>query len=169
MLTQVSAMSRAALNGDPEEETVQGQEHILRERITQLACVDCDAHHHPDDMLVLAQRGSRWLLLLTCWQCQRRGIFVASFPHSEAAKHLLDSQEASSPTQISPAISHQWLIPSTAPLTDAIPGIVHPGASSQREDVPVTSGDVESIRHFLEGFNGDFRTLFGPSGGMARG
>jgi hypothetical protein len=36
-------------------------------------------------------------------------------------------------------------------------------------DSAVTTGDVDGIRQFLEGFNGDFHALFGPSNGMARG
>jgi len=42
-------------------------------------------------------------------------------------------------------------------------------SSPSLEHDAVTFGDVESIKRFLEGFNGDFRTLFGPSDGLARG
>jgi hypothetical protein len=149
---------------------VHGQERILRERFARLTCVTCGADHHLDDMLVLAQRGSRWLVLLTCWQCQRRGIFVASFPQPAAPPEpmgLSEQPHASNPG--APTIAQHWLIPSTTSLSDDLPGMVHPVPAHPLGDAPVTSGDVDSIRHFLEGFNGDFRTLFGPSGGMARG
>jgi hypothetical protein len=151
-----------------------GQERILRERFARLACVACGASHHLDDMLVLAQRGSRWLVLLTCWQCQRRGIFVASFPQPTTPREAADTCEPQpAPSSISPTIAQHWLIPSPTSLSDDfpddLPGMAHPFPAHPLEDAPVTTGDVESVRHFLEGFNGDFRTLFGPSGGMERG
>jgi len=150
---------------------VQGQERILRERFARLICVACGSLHRPEDMLVLAQRGSRWLLLLTCWQCQRRGIFVASFPRLAQSPDALPSLDPldTSPTMYGPPTTSPWRAPSSGPLTADIPGGFRPYASHPDLDAVVTSGDVESIRHFLEGFNGDFRTLFGPSNGLSHG
>ncbi len=150
--------------------TVQGQERILRDRFARLDCVACGSHHRPDDMLVLAQRGSRWLILLTCWQCQRRGIFVASFPHTAKSPEsltLLDALDTPQPMYENPTTT-DWRSPSSIPLSHDAPGFVGPYSPHPNEGA-VTSGDVESIRHFLEGFDGDFRTLFGPSNGLAHG
>lgn len=47
--------------------------------------------------------------------------------------------------------------------------MIDPYPSPPLDDAPVNFGDVENIKHFLEGFNGDFRALFGPSDGLARG
>lgn len=150
---------------------MRGQERILRERFARLECAACGAFHHLDDMLVLAQRGSRWLVLLTCWQCQRRGIFVASFPQSSMPPEsldALDSSAASSP--IAPTISQHWLAPAPPHLSEDIPGMMgaYPPDSADTTP-PVTAHDVDGIKRFLDGFNGDFRTLFGPSDGLARG
>lgn len=152
---------------------MRGQEHILRDQFAQFICATCGATHRPDDMHVLAQRGSRWLLLLTCWQCQHRGIFVASFPRAEAdAKSPEPPAVTNAPTIFPPTSTAPWQMPySTSPHTDDTPGAIspYPNPSSSAHDSAVTSGDVDSIRHFLEGFDGDFHTLFGPSNGMARG
>lgn len=148
---------------------VQGQERILRERFARIECVQCGAHHRPDDMLVLAQRASRWLLLLTCWRCQRRGIFVASFPPTSSHQRTSDVSEPPPAVYSASTPPPDWLLPaSTARVTDT-PGIVTPYPSLSPTDGPVTSIDVDSMRRFLEGFNGDFRTLFGPSEGLSRG
>ncbi len=145
---------------------MQGQERILRERFSQLACIACGAHHHSDDMIVLAQRGSRWLLLLTCWQCQRRGIFVATFPRTASSQPVAENSDAL-PTLYQAPTAPQWLTPSASPLTNS--AIEYPPLAARHDDTTITSNDVDNIRRFLEGFNGDFRTLFGPADGLARG
>jgi len=59
---------------------VYAQERLIRDRFSQHACVKCGARHSGDDVLVLARRGAAWLIMLTCTHCQRRGVFVVSFP-----------------------------------------------------------------------------------------
>lgn len=150
---------------------MQGQENILRDRFAQDVCAACGAYHRPDDMLVLARRGSRWLILLTCWQCQRRGIFVASFPsagHTPQAMEPLNSVDA--PTLYPQPTPQHWQNPSSPfPRINDTPGILGTPSSPSTPDLAISASDVDSIRRFLEGFNGDFRTLFGPSNGMAHG
>ena len=150
---------------------MRGQEHILREQFAQFICVTCGATHRPGDMHVLAQRGSRWLLLLTCWQCQRRGIFVASFPRVESGPKTGESLDnADAPTIFPPSSASPWQIAvSPSPRIGDTPSSISAYPTTSSSDSAVTVGDVDSIRQFLEGFNGDFHTLFGPSGGMARG
>lgn len=149
---------------------MRGQEHILRDRFAQFICATCGATHRPDDMHVLAQRGSRWLLLLTCWQCQHRGIFVASFPRAESGEQSPEPPAADAPTIFPPTSDTSWRLPYTiSPHADDTPGAINPYPSPITHDSPVTSGDVDDIHHFLEGFDGDFHSLFGPSNGMARG
>lgn len=150
---------------------MRGQERILREQFARLECAACGAYHHLDDMLVLAQRGSRWLVLLTCWQCQRRGIFVASFPQSSTPPESLDMLESPSTAYpIAPTISQHWLAPTSPHLSEDIPGMMNDYPPNSAEDTPpITARDVDGIRRFLDGFNGDFRALFGPSDGLARG
>lgn len=56
----------------------------------------------------------------------------------------------------------------TPPLAEDMSGGISPYPTPS-VDSAVTTGDVDGIRQFLEGFNGDFHALFGPSNGMARG
>jgi hypothetical protein len=151
-----------------QEGIVKGQERILRERFAQVACQSCGVDHLQDDMLVLAQRGSRWLVLLTSHQCKHRGIFVASFPHpSSRAERLealdsLDSFDLSAPADpLAPSLPDLWAPPTDTPanFTDAR------HSSTPHDDSPITAADVASIRHFLDGFNGDFHALFGSADG----
>ncbi len=171
-----------------------GQERILRERFAQVTCAACGLRHRPDVMLVLAQRESRWLGLLTCWQCQRRSIFVASFPRSAGSLDALDALDPLDPSRLPPvthprlpALSSRWSIQHVPPQAGDLPNLIHPHPSesadtfnssdplsspdslpdSLRERV-VTANDVDGMRTFLEGFNGDFRTLFGPPEGHSR-
>lgn len=146
---------------------MKGQERILRERFAQVTCQSCGADHLPDDMLVLAQRGSRWLVLLTCQRCKHRGIFVASFPHPTApAEHLdtlnaLDDLDQIDDFEFDDLLHRLFASPSTTPLQ--LSDANH--SPQPLSDTPVTAADVASMRRFLDGFNGDFHALFGPQEG----
>lgn len=72
--------------------TVHAHERIIRDRFTRNTCATCGVYHTADDVLVLARRSRAWLVLVTCHECQRRGIFVVTFPR--AAK----SNDANTPT-----------------------------------------------------------------------
>lgn len=62
------------------------QERHIRDRFSRYACVKCGACHTGDDVIVLARRASAWLIMLTCTQCQRRGVFVVSAPQKRRAR-----------------------------------------------------------------------------------
>ena len=139
---------------------MRGQERILRERLARVACETCGADHQPDDMLVLAQRGSRWLVLLTCRQCAHRCIFVASFPHPASPSVSLDPLEQLDSLDSAPSSANPCT-PFTVP-DQSLPNVLSSGAASSRGDSLVTLDDVEGVKRFLDGFNGDFHSLFGP-------
>jgi hypothetical protein len=115
---------------------VRGQEEILRERFTHQRCAACGANQRKEDVITLAHRASRWLLLVTCWRCQHRGIFIATFPQDELAPP---------PPHIHPLDAN------------TLPFVAH----SAPDSTPITRGDVDAMRQFLLGFNGDFQALFG--------
>lgn len=162
-----------------EEGSVYRQERILRERFAQLICATCGARHQPDDMLVLAQRSSRWLLMVTCSQCQRRGVFTATFPRvsrpSQPPSGADASPAATAPLALPPDLLGAAPYPDPSP--DDTPGVVSPFIASAPSDLlhpphrlspaPISSDDVDGIKRFLRDFDGDFRTLFGQ-GGSAR-
>ncbi len=102
---------------------------------------------------MLAHRASHWLVLVTCWRCQRRGIFIATFPrdgHSPTGQQLpLDTQCSSFDLSVAPD-ADAALTPTSLPAP---------------ENLPVSLGDVDAMRRFLLSFNGDFRALFGGDAG----
>lgn len=136
---------------------VHGQEDIIRERLTRDHCGACGASRSHDDILVLAHRSSHWLMLVVCWRCQHRGIFIASFPGDRLApttEHLsLDPR-------------HPLLDPSLdAQLPAPPPPTIVPLPPTDPQNAQITCGDVERMRQFLRGFNGDFHALFGGEAG----
>lgn len=145
---------------------MRGQERILREQLARVACETCGADHQPDDMLVLAQRGSRWLVLLTCHQCTRRCIFVASFPHPSSPSVALDPLDTLDPLGSPPPPSSRRPAPPPLSSEQSYSDSLRANSSNSghaHSDSTVTLDDVQQVRRFLDGFNGDFRTLFGPT------
>ena len=62
------------------------RERMIQERFATHTCADCGWPYAPRSVLVLARRRSTWMVLVTCAQCGRRGIFVVSFPtHADPA------------------------------------------------------------------------------------
>jgi hypothetical protein len=132
---------------------VRGQEDILRERFSHDPCGSCGTPQRREDVIILAHRGPRWLVLVTCWRCQHRGIFIATFPRgkpSSAASALSSETQPHSFTDVSALSDRPSLTALTFPSADT---------------TPITLGDVDAMRRFLLSFNGDFRMLFGTAGG----
>lgn len=130
-----------------------GQEDILRERFSQHLCGSCGATQRQEDVITLAHRASRWLVLVTCWRCQRRGIFIATFPRNEQS---LSAQSLSVDAQCPPF---------TPPVTSGDGPSLTSLSLSTSDNAPVSLGDVDAMRRFLLNFNGDFRALFGGDAG----
>lgn len=128
---------------------MRGQEDIIRERFTRDLCGSCGAARRHDDIMMLAHRGARWMVLVTCWRCHHRGIFIATFPAGASAPHAehlaLDSRR--SPFDRQPS-AHDAPSITTVPLPTTGESLI-------------TRGDVDAMRQFLSTFNGDFHALFG--------
>ena len=136
-----------------EEARVRGQEDILRERFSHDPCGSCGAPQRREDVIILAHREPRWLVLVTCWRCQRRGIFIATFPRGKPSS-------ATPPLSLDTP-SHAFTDASAPSDRPSLTPLPFPSADTS----PITLGDVDAMRHFLLSFNGDFRTLFGTAGG----
>ena len=132
-----------------------GQEDIIRERFSHDPCGSCGATQRREDVIILAHRGPRWLVLLTCWRCQRRGIFIATFPHGERT-----SSTYGVPVEAQPGSYSDSPISADKP---SLTSLTLPSSDTS----PITPGDVDAMRRFLLSFNGDFQTLFGAAGGDA--
>ncbi len=111
------------------------RERIIRERFARRVCGDCGHPYTAKDVLVLAHRQSAWIVLVTCAYCDRRGIFVVTFPAG------------------APEGGEQWE-PEEAPLEDL-------GADGlELSRGPISAEDVASMREFLSRFDGNFRRIF---------
>ncbi len=198
--------------------TVNAHERIIRDRFTRNTCAACGVYHTADDVLVLARRSRAWLVLVACHECQRRGIFVVTFPRS-AKSNVVDTPNgaAGTPPETadgsgnlkavkaspnrsprsprSPMWPDLWQEPelhierqalqlpvnpnamyqsSFQPANDAAPTQPQdsqatppptphtPPAPNTPPSPPVTHVDVDAIRRFLSGFDGDFKRLFNP-------
>jgi hypothetical protein len=114
------------------------RERSIRERFEQQPCSHCGSPYPTDGVVVVAHRGSVYVLLATCAHCQHRAFFLVSFPPRSP------EPTSSTPTPVT-----------TGPHSAVSPTMTLPGRSA------VTNADVEQMRRFLEGFDGDFSSLFG--------
>lgn len=131
------------------------QEDIIRQRFSHDSCGSCGAMQRQDDVIILAHRGPRWMVFVTCWRCQRRGIFIATFPRGERASPTFDLSRDTQPPPFN-----------DAPVSADRPSFT-PLALPSADSSPITLGDVDAMRRFLLNFNGDFQALFGAAGGDA--
>lgn len=120
------------------------RERVIRERFAGHNCSRCGRPHGHPGVLILARRHNVWLVLVTCPQCEHRGIFIVSFP--SAAVQGEEGQRAADPA----ALDVRTL--SAASLAGALPD-----AGVARA---ITLDDVLQMRAFLQRFDGDFQRAF---------
>lgn len=89
--------------------TVNAQERIIRDRFTRNTCANCGVYHTADDVLVLARRSRAWLVLVSCHECQRRGIFVVTFPRPAKSNNASPSATTSDATGELPPFTNDGL------------------------------------------------------------
>lgn len=147
---------------------MQGRERIIRERFAEQTCTHCGAYYPPEGVLILARRRSTWMVMVSCTQCQQRGVFVVSFP--DAPAHDRQTADRNAASEIPPLPSahfaellHQLdddLRTNAAHTTHAI----HPDdtlpTNPKQPSTPITSADVDHMHHFLAHFDGNFSALF---------
>ena len=119
------------------------RERIIRERFAQQQCQECGSPYDEDGILVLARRRSTWMVLVTCPSCEHRGIFVVSFP-----------------TALDTKAHHAKLDLSSLPGALADTANVTIGHAPPPESDPVSLGEVNQMREFLDTFDGNFHRLF---------
>ena len=136
------------------------RERIIRARFAEHACAHCGSHYLSDSVVVLARRRSTWMVMASCPECERRALFVVSFPDS--ALPNVDPLSFDQP-QVFPSSFLTFPDPdeppSSAVLSPPTPPL--PEASS-----PITQADINAMHDFLTSFTGDFRALFSGRGGV---
>jgi hypothetical protein len=136
---------------------VHARERMIRERFTEHACAHCGSHYLPESVVVLARRRSAWMVMAGCPRCERRALFVVSFPdvpHS-GASDLPAEQPKVFPNTFLPA-PHTF-DPEPHASSDLSPA---PPTTAPQAPLPITQADVAAMHQFLDHFDGDFRALF---------
>ncbi len=118
------------------------RERSIREQFEQQVCSHCGAVYPPEGVVIVAHRGGIYVLLASCDRCQRRALFLVSFPQRPPES----APTGPAPLSIAP---HPTL------------AVTPPAALSASAHSAVTTADVEHMRRFLANFDGDFRRLFG--------
>ncbi len=116
------------------------KERLIRERFARQKSAECGTALEQEGVLVLARRRTAWMVLVTCSNCEHRGIFVVSFPDAPDAPPV-DAQ-----------LSHYEYF--------AEPSAAAPSAQQPPSPGPVTLEEVAQMREFLAGFDGNFQRIF---------
>ncbi|HEY7125066.1 MAG TPA: hypothetical protein VH540_14025 [Ktedonobacterales bacterium] len=128
------------------------QERLIRQLFTTQQCSHCATPYQEERVVVLARRGGVWMILASCTTCERKGIFVVSFP---------GSLEKDQPSIL---INAETL--GEGALTQAVLADDPPGSAEAPTPSPVTCDDVIDMHVFLRHFDGNFAALFAsPPGG----
>jgi len=103
-------------------------------------CSVCHRGFEPDDVHVLSRKSDMWMLMVSCGECQARNFVAAVIGDGDAeeaqlALRRLGEQHVRTGSDIEPEAE---------------------GMAGE----PVSVDDVIEIHQFLQGFDGDFKTLF---------
>ncbi len=128
------------------------QERMIRRLFTTQQCSHCLSAYREENVTVLARRSEVWMVMVSCDVCERKGIFVVSFPGSsrhERRKALLEAEALGE-----------------GALTEAVLADEPPLGADHAPAAPVTVDDVIDMHLFLKHFDGNFAALFAsPPGG----
>jgi hypothetical protein len=132
---------------------------MIRTRFAEHECADCGSHYLPTSVVVLARRRSAWMVMASCPTCERRALFVVTFPDQAQpnAAPLTFEEPRVFPHAYLPRPSDSSH--SSDPSSD-LPIALPPGA--QRDLAPISESEVAAMREFLASFDGDFGALFTP-------
>lgn len=124
---------------DPAENRIR---KIVLERLGY--CRTYHRQHEGGDVHVVSQNPDAWIMVVECPDCRTRS-FVAAVVDERLAEDARESLK-----RLAGEHQHHSI--------DARPQILYPEAAMPAE--PVSVDDVESVRSFLDTFNGDFKRLF---------
>ena len=104
-------------------------------------CSVCHRSFEPDDVHVLSRKSDMWMLMVSCEECHARNFVAAVIGDGDAeeaqlALRRLGEEHIRSRNDVEPEMD-------------------------QLSPDPVSVDDVLEIHAFLDGFDGDFKTLFG--------
>lgn len=103
-------------------------------------CSVCHRGFEPDDVHVLSRKSDMWMLMVSCSECHARNFVAAVIGDGDAeeaqlALRRLGEEHVRSKMEIEPDV------------------VEEPGD-------PISVDDVLGVHEFLQGFDGDFKSLF---------
>jgi hypothetical protein len=115
----------------------------LRARLTGASCTSCGAVVPPGGISVLADRGDLAFVELDCAACGSRTMSLVLAAGADSGAAVLDTA------------SHPELDPGTA--------------ARLASRSPISEDDLLAMHRFLDGWNGDLRSILGEPGGPGGG
>jgi hypothetical protein len=103
-------------------------------------CSVCHRGFEPDDVHVLSRKSDMWMLMVSCGECQARNFVAAVIGDGDAEEAQLALRRLGE--------EHVRTRTDIEPEDEGEPG------------EPVSVDDVIEVHQFLQGFDGDFKTLF---------
>ncbi|MGO8949770.1 MAG: hypothetical protein ACLQUY_19380 [Ktedonobacterales bacterium] len=136
---------------------MRARERIVRERFADHKCAHCGATYPSEGVVILARRSSTWMVMVSCSNCLRPGLFLVSFPSQTSSRFAVAGEPSS-------ALSAEASI-DVAPISPAAllaeQSSETPAYAPQPDSLaPVTDADVNAMHEFLANFNGNFSKLF---------
>lgn len=137
------------------------RERLIRQCFADQQCAHCSALYPAEGIVVLARRPNAWMVLASCDQCQRRGIFVVRFPARRLgnAETLPEAPHLLTDPLMPPLPDPSALTPPQPEESSHSPSPRRPRSESSSVP-PITAHDVDAMHEFLRSFDGDFRGLF---------
>lgn len=106
-------------------------------------CSVCHRGFEPDNVHVLSRKSDMWMLMVSCGECHARNFVAAVIGDGDAEEAQLALRRLGE--------EHVRSSGDIDPEDDVEP------------NEPVSVDDVLEVHEFLQGFDGDFRALFGQN------
>lgn len=117
---------------------------IKRDDVVELAaetqCAVCNRPYGHQGVRVLGERGSAWIIAVTCSRCGAEGLMIATVEEDETGALTVDQETESRPKIMYDVTYDEWL--------------------AFQEQSPISRDDVLDAHLFLKDFDGDFDRLF---------
>ena len=117
-------------------------------------CAVCHSPYDEDDINVVSSKRDVWMMVVECEVCHARNFVAAVLKDGDPDQAKVALQK----------MSEEAGIGESAFELDEADTATHEPAGP-----PVEAGDVADMHEFLNGFDGDFKSLFAPSGDEPRG
>jgi len=106
-------------------------------------CTVCHRGFESDDVHILSRKSDMWMLMVSCSECHARNFVAAVIGDGDAEEAQLALRRLGEEH-----VRDRFEVEAEAPI---------------EQTDPVSVDDVLEVHEFLQGFDGDFQSLFGKS------